>query len=307
MKKIKKVYLAGLGAIGCALSSRICKFDPGCLKIIADKDRITRYTEKGVSINGIAYSFNYVEPGKAYEKADLLLIAVKQHNLAQTMEDIRSFIGDETVILSLLNGITSEEILAGEFGGEKLLYSFVVGTDAVREGPSTTFKNTGKIVFGEKNNGVLSPKVATVKEFFDRAGLAYSIPENMLRELWWKFMMNVGINQVSAILRAPYGVFCREGEARELMLSASREVVEISQKAGIGLTEEDIERYAAVLKGISPLGKTSMLQDVEAGRKTEVEIFAGTVMELGRKYGVPTPVNDVLFRLIHSIEQMRNL
>lgn len=306
MERIEKVYLAGLGAIGGAVSSRICEFDPGCLKIIADKDRIARYTKNGISINGKTYSFHYVEPDKAYEKADLLLIAVKQHNLARAIEDVRGFVGSETVILSLLNGITSEELLAGEFGAEKLLYSFVVGTDTVKEGTATKFANLGKIVFGERTNGGLSPKVAAVKEFFERVHMPYAIPENMLREMWWKFMMNVGVNQVSAVLRAPYGIFCREGEARELMLSASREVVEISRKAGIGLTEEDIERYTAVLDGISPLGKTSMLQDVEAGRKTEVEIFAGTVIALGKKYGVPTPVNDILYRIIRSIEEMRS-
>jgi 2-dehydropantoate 2-reductase len=114
-------------------------------------------------------------------------------------------------------------------------------------------------------------------------------------------MMNVGINQVSAVLRAPYGLFTAAGDARDLMSAASREVIAISRKLGINLSEEDIEKYVKVLETISPLGKTSMLQDVEAGRKTEVESFAGTVIKLGRQYGVETPVNGVLFKMIKAI------
>ena len=115
--------------------------------------------------------------------------------------------------------------------------------------------------------------------------------------------MNVGINQTSAILRAPYGVYQKQKEARELMQMACREVVQISEQAGIGLTEESIGRYFGIVNNLSPEGKTSMLQDVEAGRRTEVEIFAGTVIEMGRKYGIPTPVNDVLYHMLHIIEQ----
>lgn len=116
-------------------------------------------------------------------------------------------------------------------------------------------------------------------------------------------MMNVGVNQISALLRAPYGVFQKIGEARELMEMASREVIRLSERIGINLNEEDLQRYIKVLDTLRPEGKTSMLQDVEAGRKTEVEIFAGTVSELGREYGVATPVNDFLLRAIHTIEQ----
>ena len=118
-------------------------------------------------------------------------------------------------------------------------------------------------------------------------------------------MLNVGVNQVSAVLRAPYGELIREDHARELMFEASREVVKIARKARIQLSEEDIQKYAAIIASLSPEGKPSMLQDVEAGRKTEVEIFSGTVIELGQKYGVPTPVNDMLFRLLKAIEQIR--
>lgn len=87
------------------------------------------------------------------------------------------------------------------------------------------------------------------------------------------------------------------------MESAMREVAAIARKLGIDLTEEDVRNWQVVLSGLGPGGKTSMLQDVEAGRKTEVEMFAGKVIELGKQFHIPTPVNEKLFRVIQEIEQ----
>jgi 2-dehydropantoate 2-reductase len=86
------------------------------------------------------------------------------------------------------------------------------------------------------------------------------------------------------------------------MASAMREVVALSEKAGVNLSEEDIEKFHKVLRNVSPQGKTSMLQDIEAGRKTEVEMFAGKMIELGKQLGVPTPINQTLFDSIKKIE-----
>ena len=124
----------------------------------------------------------------------------------------------------------------------------------------------------------------------------------MLRILWWKYMINVGINQASAVLRAPYGIFQTSKEARELMAAAMREVIALAEKLHIALSEQDMADFDPFLMRLSPQGKTSMLQDVEAGRKTEVEMLAGKVMEMGRRLGVPTPVNRMLYDQIRKIE-----
>jgi 2-dehydropantoate 2-reductase len=187
-------------------------------------------------------------------------------------------------------------------GLDKVLYSIVLGIDAVRTGNSTTYSNQGRVFFGEAINVVQTDRVKQVKKLFERAGISYVISDDMIRTLWWKFMINVGINQVSAALRAPYKLFQAPGEARSLMDSAMREVMLLAQAQEINLIEGDIESWHDVLSNLSPDGKTSMLQDVEAGRKTEVEMFACKVIELGNRLGIPSPVNERLFRKIHSIE-----
>jgi len=117
-------------------------------------------------------------------------------------------------------------------------------------------------------------------------------------------MVNVGANQASAVRRANYGALRSSPEARELMDSAMREVITLAASLKVDLGEEDIGEWNKVLAGMNPEGKTSMFQDVEAGRKTEVEMFAGTVIELGKRYGVATPVNQRLFEELKRIEAL---
>ena len=116
-------------------------------------------------------------------------------------------------------------------------------------------------------------------------------------------MVNVGVNQASAVMQAPYGVFQTSTDAQALMVTLMREVIVLSEYAGVGLTETAVEDWFKVLHTLSPEGKTSMLQDIEAGRKTEVDIFAGKAVELGEAYGVPTPINQTLLQIIRVLEQ----
>ena len=141
-----------------------------------------------------------------------------------------------------------------------------------------------------------------IEEALNRAGIENAVPRDIMRAMWWKFMVNVGINQTSAALRAPYGVFQSSIDARALMRSLMQEVVNLAQKAGIDLTENDIDEWDGIMSTLSPTGKTSMLQDVEAGRKTEVELFAGKVVALGKTFEVPTPVNQTVQHIIKAIE-----
>ena len=115
-------------------------------------------------------------------------------------------------------------------------------------------------------------------------------------------MMNVGINQVTAVYRCGYGGVQEGGPYRQEMIDAMREVLRLSELEGTGLRESDIGYWMDVIQTLSPEGKTSMQQDVEAGRPTEVELFAGTVLRLAEKHGLDVPVNRALYRKIREIE-----
>ncbi|MEH7417803.1 ketopantoate reductase family protein [Neobacillus drentensis] len=296
---IKNISIIGLGALGILFGNQLAKKMPRAdLRIIADQDRIQRYKEDGVFCNGERCDFNYVRPEEACEPADLLIIAVKFNGLDAAIQAVKQHVGEKTIILSLLNGITSEDIIGETYGMDKIIYSVAQGMDAVKVENQLTYDHMGMICFG----GNESEKVNSLAEFFEQVEIPYEVDPNMLRRLWGKFMLNVGVNQTVAVFESNYGEVQLEGPARTMMISAMREVMALSEKVEVRLTEEDLDYWLRVLGTLSPDGKPSMAQDVEARRFSEVELFSGTVVKLGKKYDIPTPVNRELYHRIKSIE-----
>ena len=159
----------------------------------------------------------------------------------------------------------------------------------------------GIIVFGNKDNSE-DRKTNIITEVFDDVNIEYTLSKDIQRDMWWKYMVNIGVNQTSAILGAPYGVFQSSEHLRELAKSAMREVVAIAQAKDISLTEDDVEHSLHRILEHSKEGRTSMLQDVEAHRLTEVDMFSKNICKLGKKYNIPTPINQTFFYMIKVIE-----
>ena len=200
-------------------------------------------------------------------------------------------------------GLSSEAIIGKIYGMEKVLYSVAQGMDAVKVGNELTYDHMGMLCFGDQESGIISDKGKTVCGVFrqNRTFPMRSI-KIWIKGQWGKFMLNVGVNQTVAVYQSNYGEIQKEGQARETMISAMREVIALSEKEGVHLTENDLQYWLNVLSTLSPEGKPSMAQDIEAHRHSEVELFAGTVLALGKKYGLPTPVNQELIRSNSTIE-----
>jgi len=296
------IAVIGAGAMGSVYAGKFHDMDGASVSLIAGGERRLRLREQGLTVNGRHFPLPVTDPGETVPPADLVIVAVKHHHMAETIRDMACVVGTDTTILSVMNGIESEEQIGAVYGMDRVLYAVSVGIDALRQDDQVVYTKQGTLFFGEADNPVISEQVRKVCDLFDRAGITYEVPDDMMRHLWWKFMINVGINQVSAVLRAPFSVFHKSAHARELMEQSMREVMAIAHAKGINLYEEDITNWYAFMSQLSPTGRTSMLQDVEAKRKTEVEMFAGKIIELGERHAVPTPVNTVLFKAIKAIE-----
>jgi 2-dehydropantoate 2-reductase len=303
MQEIKQVAILGAGAMGAFFASRFFDAAEFSTVLIARGERYERLKRDGLVVNGKAYAIPVVHPDEASVPADLIIVAVKDHQLAEAVSDLKNLVGAQTTILSVMNGLDSEETIGVVYGMDKVLYAVSVGIDALRQGNRVTYTTPGKHYFGEATNLSVSERVRRVQVAFERADIPYETPPDMMRMMWWKFMVNVSMNPTSAVLRAPYGVFQFSSEAQALMEALMREVIALAKVVGVNLVEQDILDWYPVLKTLSPQGKTSMLQDIEAGRKTEIEMFAGKVVELGQKHSIPTPVNETMLRLIHVLEQ----
>lgn len=301
-KAITDVALIGLGAVGAAYLTSVADNFPECrIRVIAAGERAARLRAGGIIYNGRRYMFDVAEPQNG-TPAGLLFVSVKNGQLSEAVGQAAAFVGPDTVIISPLNGVTSERKLAERFGAENVVYSYAIKLDATRRGAETVCGNEGWIVFGDERNepGRLSENVLAVEEFFKRSHIEYEIPEDMIKSLWKKFMMNCGLNQTSAVLGFSYGLMQRSQEARSAMEEAAAAA---RAAAGVELGEAEIGEIFRTMDMLSPDGKTSMLQDVDARRVTEVDAFAETVAAIAREHGFAAPVNELYLRLIRAREE----
>ncbi|MBR6950701.1 MAG: ketopantoate reductase family protein [Oscillospiraceae bacterium] len=299
MKILSTVDIVGLGALGTMYAFDFTRaLGRENVRVLADAARTDRYRREGVTFNGEPCDLSFCDAASETRPAQLILYAVKYGALAQAMEETAHLIGPDTVILSVLNGIRSEEDLAARFGADKIVYCIARKMDAGKEGSRAVCKNHGELALGVRDGGT-EENLRAVVDLFERIGFPYALPEDIRRDMWSKLLCNVGVNQTCSLLEGGYGLVHRPGPARDMMQAAMREVVAVANAEGIGLSEQDVTEWTATIDGLNPDGEPSMRQDSKAGRPTEVQLFAGTVCALGRKHGIPTPVNDVFLEKLH--------
>ena len=278
MKQINRI---GLGAMGVFFAPRLSEKLGAGFRVMAEGDRKDRLEQRGVTVNGINYRFPIVTPDTEEEPSDLIIIAVKGYDLLQTLKDIKNQVGPDTILLPVLNGVESEQLTADAYGMEHVLYSFMRISVVMKDGKTDFDPNAGTIHFGDAKNDPekLSENVLAVKELFDRCGINYKIDPDMIRGIWFKFMCNVAENMTCAV----FGIH-------------------IANKLGIDIGQTEIDRQEHTLKKLPYENKPSTLQDLEAGKHTEADMFAGTVVRLGKELKVDTPVCEFLYHGLRIIE-----
>ncbi|WP_409227577.1 ketopantoate reductase family protein [Gudongella sp. SC589] len=301
---IEKVSIVGMGSLGLIFGSLLMdRLGRENVQFVMDEKRLKRYSGVERLINGKRYDFNLASGNEEGEPADLLIFAVKSTGLEEAIQTVRNRVSGDTIIISLLNGITSEKIIGEAFGEEKVLYTIAEGMDPIRSGHNLDYTKMGLVRIGiDQETEGKKRKLKEVLEIFDRTGFPYILEDDVMQRLWSKFMLNVGVNQVLMIHEGNYDTIQKPGPAREMMIAAMREVVQLAEKESIRITEEDINYYVSLIDSLNPEGMPSMRFDGLNRIKSEVELFSGMVLELGKKHGVPTPINEEIYNRIREIE-----
>lgn len=299
--EFQTVALIGMGAVGSVYGKQLFKAYGDCFFTVADASRAKKISEAGISVNGEIFRPRVLSPEDGGQAADFMLVCVKNYQLEDSFAALRPFVGSHTVLLPILNGVTAAERLKAAFPESHVLSGISLGIDAQRLSSGVSYTNGGIIQFGRAGAASYAPEIRAAEECFRRSGIRAEFYADIDRIVWRKWMLNVGGNQVSALTRAPYGKFSAP-HIQPMIRAAMEEVVAIAAARGINVSVADIGEIEKVLSTLAPEGKTSMLQDVEAGRKTEVDYFAGTVVAYGKESSVPTPVNAALHGLILGLE-----
>lgn len=306
MDRITRVSIVGMGALGILYGDFFARtLGREQVTYLADRERAERCRNVPVYCNGRKWNFQ-IQAGDEPDSrgpAELLIFAVKATALEEAVRMVSSQVGENTVILSVLNGISSEAVIGEGLGMEHVLYCVAQGMDAVKLGNELTYSHMGQICIGiPREEPWKAEKLEAVTDLSDRTGLPYTREPDILRRLWCKWMLNVGVNQTVMVTEGTYGTVQKPGPARQMMQAAMAEVVALARKEGILVTEEDLDSYVALIDSLNPDGMPSMRQDGLARRPSEVEFFAGTVIHRAEAAGLAVPVNRELYRRIREME-----
>lgn len=292
---MKKVVICGLGAVGITYAVKFFLSEKAELKVLVDEKRLLKYQNNKPALNGIEYDFDYILPTDLY-KADLIIVTTKFDGLNSAIKYMKNCISETTKIISLINGISSEEILKSAYPNNKVIKSYFIGHSAVRNNNSVTQDGIGKIVMESDNK---------LEKFLSECNINYEISNNIDYSMWLKYTFNIFSNQTSAILKMTFGEMRKNSAFIEFAKKIILEVKNIAAKKGITNLENLENDCINSLNLMCDEGKTSMLQDIQSGKKTEADIFAGEIIKLGKLYGIETPYNNVLYDLI-KIEEKKN-
>lgn len=300
MKQIRTTVLIGAGAIGAFFIPGLVHVLGDDFCVIASGARKERLEAEGMVVNG-EHVFFQVRSPEEVKNPDLILIATKYGALTEVCEMLRLMTGPDTTVISTLNGIDSEEIIGEAIGMESVVYGFM-RVSAVRKGNIVTYglKNRG-LFFGERD-GSISERVQAIDELLTQAGINHIVSSDIIKDQWFKYACNIAENQSQALLSVPFGSFRDNAHVNFVRLELMKECLAVAKAKGIVITEEELAHQEGVLKTLPYLNKTSMLQDLEQHRTTEVDMLAGTLVHLGEALSVPTPYNRFVYHAIKAME-----
>lgn len=302
--KIQSVAILGAGAVGCyVLWGLADKAAANTLQlgVVAEGSRAERLQQNGCTINGQVYHPQVWTPQQAHG-VDLLIVALKYGALPGALDSIRTIVSERTVVMSLMNGVDSEELIAAQVGAAHVLPALIKVAsrrteDGVRFDPETTIG----IIYGELTAPFDSDRVQAVRALFADTGIHFRVTEHIREEIWSKFRLNVCNNLPQAILGAGVGCYSDSAHIKAISDGLRRELEAIAAAKGIDLSKA----AAASTHGstVPPTAHYSTLQDLDAGRHTEIDMFSGALMRMGRELGIPTPYNEYTYHMIKALEE----
>lgn len=299
-KKIQTVAVLGAGAVGSYFIAGLEKKLGENLWVIAEGRRKENLEKDGLMINGHRISLHVRTPKEAHG-VDLLIVAVKYGSLRNSLDDIAAVVGDETMVMSVMNGVDSEDIIGERVGMQHMIYS-MIKIASERDGSSIVFNPevTEGVFFGEAD-GSLSWRVAEIENLLNDSGVRFHLSEDILRKIWAKYALNISMNLPQAIIGCGLGAYGDSKYVMDISQKLKDEVTAVALAAGIDIREEKAAGFDS--STISPKARFSTLQDLDAGRHTEIDMFSGTLVNMGQKLGVPTPYNAMVLDIIKALEE----
>ena len=303
-----RISVFGAGGIGGFFGGVLARSSEG-VTLIARGAHLEAIRANGLTVKSQVLG-DFTVPVRATDDprevgpVDLILFCVKTYDLEAAAEQARPLLGENTVLIPVQNGIEVPDQLARLLGEKHVLGGLTyVGGSIEVPGVVAQRGKTGGLVFGELQGGK-SPRAERILNALRQAGLDATLEADIHGKMWEKFIVISATGGVLALLRQPFGPIFASPEGSQLMRGTMEEVYALARASDIDLPEGTVDRLFAFLKNnVSPAAQSSMLQDLLAGRRLELEYLNGAAVRIGRKLGVETPFNFVIYAALKPYAQ----
>jgi len=224
---------------------------------------------------------------------DVVMFMVKNYDVDAAAQAILPMLGADTMVVTCQNGVSAPERLAAVIGADKVVPGVArFPGDIAAPGVIRHSADSDKLSFGEVD-GRVSPRVLAFQQALTRAGVTAVIPDNIIQDLWIKFVGQSALSAITTLTRLDIGPLRDTPASYQLFLDAIAEADRVGRAVVPGLPDGIAERVWGVLNSFAPTMHASMLDDLRRGKPLEVEYLSGEVVRLGRKLGIATPIHSV--------------
>jgi 2-dehydropantoate 2-reductase len=297
-----RIAIVGAGGVGGYFGGRLAQAGADVV-FIARCATLDALRSRGLRVDSINGDFevakvNATDDASSVGNVDAVLIAVKAWQVREAAESIRPLVGAGTIVVPLENGMEAPDDLTAALGRDHVLgglcgiVSFVVAPGHIRHIGADPF-----IMFGELDNQ-LTARAQRLRDALVAANIKADIPPNIHHAMWTKFLFIASFSAIGASTRAPLGVWRTMLETRALAEEIVSEALAVANARGAALPHEAVAQTMSRFDGLAPESTPSMQRDVMEGKPSELDAQLGAVVRMGRAAGVPTPIFDVLYRLL---------
>lgn len=300
------ILVMGIGGVGGYVGGKLAQ-TPHHITFIARGKHLEAIKRDGLFVKSILGDFHAkpslvtAVPSEA-PPPEAVILAVKSWQLEEAAGQLAPVLSKNTIVLPLQNGVDAAErlqkILPAEniAGGVCRIVSFI-------EAPGKIYHKaiSPQLLFAELN-GEKTPRIMGLKQLFDQAGIDSNIPPDIQTEIWRKFLFICTISGLAALCRCEMGVVRQDDYLRSLLFQTAEEIMVVANAKGVVLTGNDIASCFAAIDAQPWDTTASMQRDIMAGKPSELETFNGYIAREGRRLGIPTPVNECIYRLLAPME-----
>jgi len=300
----ERLLIIGSGALACLFAARISRSgtsvtmtDTWAEGVEAIRINGVRLVEETQTTTWKVKALNKPEQNVFFSTA---LILTKAYQTTEAVVFARGFLGKDGTLLTLQNGLTARSKIT-QILGEALVLSGITTCAAQMINPGVVKFNGGNFV----RIGI-HPNVENYQEIFTSAGFDVSIEPNIGAMIWEKAVLNAAINPLGAILGLTNGELKNDPDAFDLMKSLLAEGCIIARSAGFEIREDYISKILVTILNETAANQCSMLQDIQNGRQTEIDDINGALVEIAARNHIPTPVQEMVIRLVKATERKGN-